>query len=130
MRNAPRASVPQPFEYLRVGRHAHYLDFDGSVGASLQFGDSVVHARPIVGEPGVAERQHPVEDGRPGATDQDGRGWALGRFGGGPDAVEAAVAARVTGLVVCPDLLHCLDPLTHDRHPMTRISAVMAHLGA
>src|SRR5215217_5756596 len=123
------AGLAELLEHLRIGWHAHHLHPDGPLRAGAQLGDAVVHFRMVIGEPGVAEPKHPIQDGRTVAANEDWRVWPLRWLGPRPDPVEIDISAVVAGLVMGPDLLHGLDPLPHDIHPNSRIRAMIAHLG-
>src|SRR5215211_2828247 len=123
------ARLAEFLEHLWIGWHAHHLNLDGPVGAGAQLGDAVVHLGVVIGEPGVAEPKHSIEDGGAGAANEHWWVWPLRRLRPRPDPVEVDVFAVVAGLVMGPDLLHGLDPLPHDGHPNSRVGAMIAHLG-
>src|SRR4029453_4623493 len=116
-------------EHLRIGWHAHHLHPDGPVGTGPQLGSAVIHLRVVIGEPGVPEPKHAIEDSWAGAANENWWVWPLRRLGPRPDSVEVDVFAVVAGLVIGPDLLHGLDALPHDGHPDARVGAMIAHLG-
>src|SRR5215211_5467918 len=123
------ARLAEFLEHLWIGWHAHHLNLDGPVGAGAQLDDAVVDLGVVIGEPGVAEPKHSIEDGWAGAANEHWWVWPLRRLRPRPDPVEVDVFAVVAGLVMGPDLLHGLDPLPHDGHPNARVGAMIAHLG-
>src|SRR4029453_17006759 len=90
-------------EHLRIGWHAHHLHPDGPIRAGAQLGDAVVHLRMVVGEPGIAEPEHAIEDGWTGAANEDWWVWPLRWLGPRPDPIEVDGLALIPALVMRPD---------------------------
>jgi len=89
------------FQHLGLGGNTHDRKPDRPVRSRAQFRGPVQDVPAImVGEPGVAERQYPIQHPRPVPADQDRRMGPLRRLGPGPDPVERDVLARVT--LSCP----------------------------
>ena len=86
----------------------------------LDPGDHLVVGRDPVGEPGVAEGQHPLQHVRPVAADQHRRMRVLQRRRAADDPIEVHELAVVGGLLVGPDLLAGLDPLAQDLEALLR----------